>query len=535
MLMSTLFMKILAKIGEKNSSPLKQGSENRAVKIMGGFFGKNSPKRIARHLVFWGLIVLGGMSLVGAGCGGGDGGAEVDGAASTTIVLTSFAVSATEVSLSWSGGLSGGEKYDVYKDDVFYATTLNNTITVTGLDPDKRYCFKVFKVDPATGILERSNISCTATQPRSLAGKRTASRSVGPSPEKSDTVSAWSIETYPPNGWTFQAVDGVGPGCTSTAIALDSVYKVYILYAERSPAGRRLVLASPLGGLWTKDVIDASGDVASGMGISVDGRDGVHVVYWDTTNSQLKYAGKTSETWLRETVDGVLHEGSAPSIQADWWGEVSISYIDPLNHALKCANKSSGEWQISVVDWTNMTGDGADVSMALDSQNRLHIGYYDGEAGLFPKEEGVLKYATTDAQGNWHVRIIDRAPALGGFPALAMDSWDTAHMAYFDAAAFALKYATNPLGTWDIRVIDRVGDGIRSVSLAVDVADRVHIAYIEGAQQRLKYATNARGQWTVTTLDRGVCAAARVSIAADSLSRVCISYIKGDVIRLLTN
>ena len=503
--------------------------------IMEGHLAKNSPKRIARHLVFWGLILLGAMSLVGAGCGGGDGGGEVERAASTTIVLTSFAVSTTEVSLSWSGSLSGAEVYEVYKENVFYATTVNNTITVTGLDPDKRYCFKVFKVDPAIGILERSNISCTATPDRSLAGNRTASRSVGPSPERNEKVSASSTESYPPDGWTLQSVGDVDPGVGSTAVALDSAYKVHILYNEPSPAGRRLVLASPLGGLWIKDVIDASGDVASGMGISVDGRDGVQVVYWDTATSQLKYAGKTSETWLRETVDGVLHEGSAPSIRANWWGEVSISYIDPLNHALKCANKSSGEWQISVVDWTNMTGDGADASMALDSQNRLHIGYYDSEAGLFPKEEGVLKYATTDAQGNWHVRSIDRAPALGGFPALAMDSWDTVHMAYFDAAAFALKYATNPLGTWDIRVIDRVGDGIRSVSLAVDVADRVHIAYIEGMQQALKYATNALGQWTVTTLDKGVCAAGRVSIAADSLGRVRISYIKGDVIRLLTN
>jgi hypothetical protein len=259
------------------------------------------------------------------------------------------------------------------------------------------------------------------------------------------------------------------------------------------------------------------------------------MVYWDSANGALKYAGKTSDTWMHETVDRVVHGGSAPSIQADGGGQVHIAYVDALNPVLKYAQKSSDEWRISVVDWTNMVGDGADASMALDSQNRVHIGYYDSECGLSPGEEGVLKWATTDAEGTWQSRVIDRAPALGGFPALAVDSADRLHMAYFDAAALALKYASNHSGNWEILIIDRVGDGIRSVSLTVDMADRVHIAYVDGAQQTLKYATNITGRWTVTVLDRGVYAAGRVSIAADSAGKVYISYIKGDRVNVLTN
>jgi hypothetical protein len=490
---------------------------------------KNAAKRIARHRAFWGLFLLGGLSLLGAGCGNGDG--EI----SITIVLTSRTLSDEAVSLSWSGSLSGGEKYDVYKDNGFYASTKNNTITVAGLDPDKRYCFKVFKVEPTIGIVDQSNVSCNATLSRSLAGTTTLSRAVGPSRERGDTVSAWRKAPYPPDGWTLQAVDHGSPAGTSTGVALDSAYRVHVLYGKPSAGGSRLVLASPLGSRWTREVIDANGDGAPAVGISIDGRDGLHMVYWDSANGALKYAGKTSDTWMHETVDRVVHGGSAPSIQADGGGQVHIAYVDALNPVLKYAQKSSDEWRISVVDWTNMVGDGADASMALDSQNRVHIGYYDSECGLSPGEEGVLKWATTDAEGTWQSRVIDRAPALGGFPALAVDSADRLHMAYFDAAALALKYASNHSGNWEILIIDRVGDGIRSVSLTVDMADRVHIAYVDGAQQTLKYATNITGRWTVTVLDRGVYAAGRVSIAADSAGKVYISYIKGDRVNVLTN
>jgi hypothetical protein len=497
--------------------------------MMEAHVSKNSAKRIARHLAFWGLFLLGGLTLLGAGCGNGDG------AISFTIVLTSRTLSAEAVSLSWSGSLSGGEKYDVYKDNVFYASTKNNTITVGGLDPDKRYCFKVFRVEPTIGIVEQSNVSCNVTLSRSLAGKSPLSRSVGPSPERGDNVSASSRAPYPPDGWTLQAVENVGPGGTTTAIALDSTYRAHVLYDKPSAGGSRIVLASSLGSRWTREMIDGNGDGAPAGGISIDGRDRVHMAYWDSANRALKYAVRASDTWKGETVDRVAYGGSAPSIQGDWWGGVHIAYVDPVNLVLKYAQKSSDEWRLSAVDWTNMVGDGADASMALDSQNRVHIGYYDSESGLFPGEEGVLKWATTDAEGNWLVQVLDRAPALGGFPALAVDSADRVHIAYFDAAALALKYASNHSGNWEILIIDRVGDGIRSVSLTVDVADRVHIAYVDGAQQTLKYATDITGWWTVTVLDRGVHAAGRVSISADSAGQVSISYIKGDVVKMLTN
>jgi hypothetical protein len=496
---------------------------------MEGYFKKGRFKQIVGPLAFSAFLLLGGLAiLLVNGCGGNGE------ATPTTIVLTSYAALGTEVTLSWSGTLSGDQRFDVYKNDTYYNSTPNNTMPVTGLDPDKRYCFIVYKVDPAIGIVERSNISCTITLGASLAAKAVASRSVSLSHERSDNGPTWGAKTYPPDGWTLSAVDRVSAGRICTVTGLDSAGRVHVLYTEPTPEGYRLKLAILLGDLWTRDVVDENGNVESGIAMSIDGRDGIHVVYLDSSGSQLKYANRTSETWLSETVDDAVSAGSNPCIQADWWGEVHISYLDAWDHALKYATKDSGEWRHFAVDWANMFGDGADVSIALDSEDRVHIGYYDGVGGHFPREEGVLKYAT-DADGAWQIQSIDRSPVLGGFPALALDSADKVHVAYFDAAGFALKYATNCLGRWDISAVERVGDGIGSISIAVDVADRVHIAYTDGMQQALKYATDASGEWTITTLDRGVYAAGKVSIAADGMGKAHISYIKGDLVKMLTN
>jgi hypothetical protein len=528
MLKSTLFIKNFANISKKVAHRSIR-AKKALGKIMEGHFMKVPFKQIVRPLAFSGFLLLGGVAiLLVNGCGGNGE------ATPTTIVLTSYAALSTEVSLSWSGTLSGDQRFDVYKNDTYYNSTLNNTMPVTGLDPDKRYCFIVYKVDPAIGIVERSNISCTATLGASLAAKAVASRSVSLSPERRDDSTTWGRKTYPPDGWTLKAVERVGAGRICTVTGLDSAGRVHVLYNEPAPEGYRLKLAVLLGDLWTRDVIDANGDVESGVAMSIDGRDGIHVVYLDSSGSQLKYAKRTSETWLSETVDDAVSAGSNPCIQADWWGEVHISYLDAWDHALKYADKGPGGWRHSTVDWANMFGNGADVSMALDSQNRVHIGYYDSAGGPFPREEGMLKYAT-DADGVWQIQSIDRSPVLGGFPALALDSADKVHVAYFDAAGFALKYATNYLGRWDISTVERVGDGIGSISIAVDVADRVHIAYTDGMQQALKYATDASGEWTITILDRGVYAAGKVSIAADGMGRVHVAYVKGGYVKVLTN
>ena len=473
------------------------------------------------------LFVLVPMAVVGIGCGDGGGERQFD------LILSTTTVSDRAISLSWSGNLLGEETFEVYKDESAYITTPNNTTTVSGLSPETRYCFRVLRVDAAGGVTGETNRSCSTTfAEEDGAGRAVSARSVSLSPGTVSDGLSRSAKSYVPDEWTIRAVDSVGRGGAWTAIALDSVDRVHILYNEHSGDGSRLQLAIHLGGAWSRQVIDGGTEANSGMAMSIDDGGDLHIVYSDAASSQLMYAGRDSATWTKETVGDLV--GASPSVKADWAGNVHISCLDPLKGALMYATNGGGDWRVHPVDRTGMSGDGADTSIALDSQSRVHIAYYDCTLETFPQETGVLKYAT-NTRGAWETMVVERSPAIGGFPSIASDSTGDVHIAFFDSAGLAVKYATNSLGMWVVRVIERTSNEIRSTSIAVDLADRVHIAYIDGSQHALKYATNASGEWEISTVDTEAHALGRASVAVDSRGKAHISYAGAAGLKYATN
>jgi len=109
----------------------------------------------------------------------------------------------------------------------------------------------------------------------------------------------------------------------------------------------------------------------------------------------------------------------------------------------------------------------------------------------------------------WDTTHIDAQPSrsgLDGFHALALDSADRPHIAYFDAHTGSLAYATLAAGPggdmWRYDVIDS-GDVGRNVAIALDSADRPTVSYYDSAGDALKVATLVGGVWTTETVAEG--------------------------------
>ena len=127
---------------------------------------------------------------------------------------------------------------------------------------------------------------------------------------------------------------------------------------------------------------------------------------------------------------------------------------------------------------------GYDTSIAIDSNNQVHISYYD-------KTNGDLKYIT-NASGIWVTAIIDSTGDVGEFTSIAIDSNNQVHISYYDVTNSSLKYATNISGTWIATMLDSAGDIGRYTSIAIDSNNYAHISYLDGYNDywNLKYATN---------------------------------------------
>jgi hypothetical protein len=210
------------------------------------------------------------------------------------------------------------------------------------------------------------------------------------------------------------------------------------------------------------------------------------------------------------------------SIAIDSNNKVHISYQDSTNDDLKYATNASGSWVTSTID-----GEGSRVgwysSIGIDSNNKVHISYYDNS-------NRDLKYAT-DASGSWVTSTIDSEGSVGCYTSIAIDSNNKVHISYSATQRYDLKYATDASGSWVTSTIDGERDVGWYSSIGIDSNNKVHISYYDYTNGDLKYTTDASGSWVTSTIDsvgypayHYYNATSSISIAIDSNNKAHISY-----------
>ena len=325
---------------------------------------------------------------------------------------------------------------------------------------------------------------------------------------------------------------------------------------------------------WLVSTIDNEGDVGSYSSIAISPKDdSVNISYYDQSNNNLKYAKryKESGSWEIQTPDEEEVEDGPTDLAIDSSGYAHISYERYEDgNFIYYANNTLGEWVLRkidnglyaaiVVDPSGITHfsydieeyslyyintdmldekvspmrlDGIsvqDTSIALDSNNKVHISYYDADNRF-------LKYAT-NSSSIWDILVLDPQhefddDGVGRYSSITLDSKDKVHISYYDETNNGLKYVTNIHGVWEIVPLDSTGSvdvkelGI-DTSIAVDSLLKAHISYYDAQQGILYYATNASGDWDWSEfVDGSLGLRAYTSIAVDASDNIHISYYDG--------
>ncbi|MFH1227319.1 MAG: DUF2341 domain-containing protein, partial [Planctomycetota bacterium] len=218
--------------------------------------------------------------------------------------------------------------------------------------------------------------------------------------------------------------------------------------------------------------------------------------------------------WTITALDTQGNTGGYVSMALDSDNKVYVSYYDYSNSALKYISNASNSWVVSTID--NIGEVGEFTSIAVDHNNKAHISYYD-------RTNAHLKYAT-NASGSWQTTTIDSNGQNGFYPSIGVDSNNKVYISYYDNTTSDLKLATNISGVWEISVIDSAGYVGLFSSLAIDQSNKVHISYYDQSNGDLKYATNSSGVWVASTVDNAGNVGFYTDIALDSNGKVHISY-----------
>jgi hypothetical protein len=293
------------------------------------------------------------------------------------------------------------------------------------------------------------------------------------------------------------------------------------------------VCATNASGSWgAPTIIDSEGDVGWYSSIAIDSNNKVHISYYDSTNGDLKYATNASGSWGAPTIIdsvGCLEQHyiySSISIAIDSDNKVHISYCDYTNGDLKYATNASGSWVPSTIP-DSEGGMVKDTSIAIDSDNKVHISY----CGKTYKYD--LKYATKPS-GSWVIDTISSDGELGRYNSIDTDSNNKVHISYycfssvyFPEHSHYLKYATKPSGSWVIDTIDfgkSFSERCYTSSIAIDSNNNVHVSYADCSTYDLKYATKPSGSWVIDTIDSEGDMGRYSSIGIDSNDKMHISY-----------
>ncbi|MCG7841177.1 MAG: fibronectin type III domain-containing protein, partial [Methanomassiliicoccales archaeon] len=168
---------------------------------------------------------------------------------------------------------------------------------------------------------------------------------------------------------------------------------------------------------------------------------------------------------------------------------------------------------IGLIDNSGMV-DGR-VSLAVDSENIVHVVYYRG---------GELMHANQMPTG-WATESLESTDQLGGGISMFIDDQDQIYVTFYNEVLSLLKYINNVGGQWNpAEVIEAEGNvGIGS-SIMVDDNGDEHIAYVEKTTTGvLKYVEKRNGIWMFQKVDLQGCGD-HISMAMDFQGRAHISY-----------
>ena len=125
-------------------------------------------------------------------------------------------------------------------------------------------------------------------------------------------------------------------------------------------------------------------------------------------------------------------------------------------------------WLIETVDTTDSCFD-MHVSIALSSEGRPHISYYDSNLSA-------LRYTFRTTSG-WVQSTVDNSGAVGRHSSLGLDAAGFPHIAYRDMTNNDLKFAEWNGSTWMLSTIG-VDDYGWFPSMKMDTNGHAHIAYL---------------------------------------------------------
>ncbi|MDD3627957.1 MAG: hypothetical protein PHV06_11655, partial [bacterium] len=312
--------------------------------------------------------------------------------------------------------------------------------------------------------------------------------------------------------WSIpEIIDGPDSVGKYPSLKVDAWNGIHISYFDNS--NTNLKYAVKLSTSWETEIVDNSGDVGYYSSIAVDSNNLPHIAYYSAfPDYNLKYSYWDGTKWQIETVDSDLNDvGQCCSITLDQNDYPLISYLDATNRDLKLARFDGIKWNFEIVDSTGMVGQYTDIE--IDSSNRIHISYTDYQAYN-------LKYALFNSS-TWIITTVDSTGIVGEYTSLALDSNNNPKISYKGAG---VQYADFNGSEWKTAIVDPKDYTGLYTSLVLDTEDNPKISYYDWEYEIPKFAFFVNNFWLIQNIDNVIKRGEGTSIDLLSSGEVVVAY-----------
>ncbi len=279
-------------------------------------------------------------------------------------------------------------------------------------------------------------------------------------------------------------------------LAIASNGRLWAVYTRIPAAGTKyhvhVAYSDDNGETWTEEQVTSAIDQDHAhAALAIDSSDNLHIVYQSTgrspytTRQGIFYNKRTAGVWgTEETVslldvatgqsDACIAIDSADDVHAAWCGLGAGTY--PTKMQIVYRKRTSGSWG-TAQQVTDLNADQRYPSIAVDSQNRVHLAWHGKGYGTNTTIDQVIyslgptAWATanvTDLTTNsWYVRI-------------TLDNYDQPHLVWLkQTASPELYYSKKTANAWITpeQVSPAAAAGCGYASIAADRRNGIHVTW----------------------------------------------------------
>ncbi|HII23374.1 MAG TPA: hypothetical protein HA359_03865, partial [Candidatus Poseidoniaceae archaeon] len=358
-----------------------------------------------------------------------------------------------------------------------------------------------------------------------------------------DNNPPWSTES------TVNSLDDSSQLMQTSGSPPSILYSATTLGLEKDVSMTPLTPVNSGGALESQTLSSIVGGVEHFHSIALDSNGDSHISMYDSASGGIKYISDSSGSWVDISLVSANNVGMHNSIAIDSNDAIHIAYfgyLNPEGTGVKnlmysscvslCGTQSS--WSTIIID--NSGDVGKWNSIAIDSNNKIHISYYDSSTA-----NKDLKYATCTSScataSSWSSITVDSNGDLGEHTSIAIDSNDVLHIVYSSATTLGTgsgnsnqKYATCTSScatpsSWTITSLNAPEDSIQWNSLTVDSNDALHMVFYDQDLRDIFYSMCASlctsaSSWSTSTIQSNNDVGAPNSIGVDSNNGIHVSY-----------